>query len=65
MNIFSNLSQRVKLLIISSSLFIVSLALGFLVFGSNGLSVGHEFMEAAQSAAKADILYFDPQASAH
>lgn len=62
MDTFSSLSQRAKLLIISSTLFIISLSLGFLVFGSNALTHENDLLKAAQHSAKADMLFVDPSA---
>ncbi len=61
MNTFSALSQRVKVGLISISLFLLSMSLGLLVFGENGISGENLMLPHAKEAAKADLLYIEPE----
>jgi hypothetical protein len=60
MDIFKGLSIRTKLMIIASSLFLVTLSMGLLVFGSNGLTQENSLIQQAQTSSQADMLYVHP-----
>jgi hypothetical protein len=61
MNIFKSLSIRTKLMIVASSLFLVTLSMGILVFGSNSLMQENSLIDQASDSSKADMLYVQPE----
>ncbi len=61
MDIFKSLSIRTKLMIVASSLFLVTLSIGILVFGSNGLMQENSLIDQASDSSKADMLYVQPE----
>lgn len=60
MNVFDRLSQRVKVMIVASSLFLVMVGLALLVFGTNVISHENALIEQAKQGARADMLYVHP-----
>ncbi|MFA4814778.1 MAG: hypothetical protein WC924_04840 [Candidatus Gracilibacteria bacterium] len=60
MDVFSTLSQRTKVAIIASSLFLVTITLGLLVFGTNIVSRENALLEKARESTRADMLYIHP-----
>ncbi len=65
MDVFSTLSQRTKVLIVASSLFLVTITLGLLVFGTNIVSHENALLEQAKNSTRADMLYVHPTDSGH
>lgn len=65
MDVFSTLSQRTKVLIVASSLFLVTITLGLLVFGTNIVSHENALLEQAKDSTRADMLYVHPTDSGH
>lgn len=63
MDIFRGLSIRSKLMIVASSLFLLTLSMGLLVFGSNSLTQENSLIDQAKGSAQADMLYVHPEAS--
>lgn len=63
MDIFKSLSVQTKLLIVTSSVFLVTLSLGLLVFGSNGLTQENSMIDQASNSSRADMLYVHPEES--
>lgn len=65
MDAFSTLSQRSKLLIVSCSVFLMTLSIGLLVFGSSVVSDENSLLEKAKNSTRADMLYIHPTDSGH
>lgn len=65
MDVFSTLSQRTKVLIVASSLFLVTITLGLLVFGTNIVSHENALLEQAKNSTRADMLYIHPTDGGH
>ena len=65
MDVFSTLSQRTKVLIVASSLFLLTITLGLLVFGTNIVSHENDLLEQAKNSTRADMLYIHPTKSGH
>ncbi len=65
MDVFTSLSHRTKVLIVASSLFLLSLSVGLLVFGSNMVSSENELLDQAKNATRADMLYVQPSDEGH
>lgn len=65
MDVFSTLSQRTKVLIVASSLFLVTITLGLLVFGTNIVSHENALLEQAKNSTRADMLYVHPTDGGH
>lgn len=65
MDVFHTLSQRTKVLIVASSLFLVTITLGLLVFGTNIVSHENALLEQAKNSTRADMLYIHPTDSGH
>jgi hypothetical protein len=65
MDVFSTLSHRTKILIVASSLFLVTLSLGLLVFGTNFISADNALLEEATHSTRADMLYSHPSEEGH
>jgi hypothetical protein len=65
MDVFQTLSQRTKILIVTSSLFLVTLSLGLLVFGTNFISSDSDMLEEATGVTRADMLYMHPTEGGH
>ncbi|MFA5854981.1 MAG: hypothetical protein WC846_01665 [Candidatus Gracilibacteria bacterium] len=57
MDAFRGLSQKTKMLIILSAMFLFTLSVGVLVFGANNLTPENSFVEQAISGSRADMLY--------
>lgn len=65
MDTFTSLSTKMKVLIVASTLFLVTLSTGILVFGDNIVSHENTLIQEVKSSAKADLLYVDPGFSKH
>lgn len=65
MDVFTSLPQRTKVLIVASSLFLISLSLGLLVFGTNVITHENELLDTAKSVVRADMLYVHPTEGGH
>lgn len=65
MDVFHTLSQRTKVLIVTSSLFLVTITLGLLVFGTNIISHDNALLEQAKNSTRADMLYIHPTEGGH
>lgn len=65
MDVFHTLSQRTKVLIVASSLFLVTITLGLLVFGTNIISHDNALLEQAKNSTRADMLYIHPTDGGH
>lgn len=65
MDVFSTLSQRSKVLIVSCSVFLVTLSLGLLVFGTGAVSDENSLLEKAKNSTRADMLYIHPTDGGH
>jgi hypothetical protein len=61
MDIFKSLSIHTKLMIVASSLFLVTLSIGILVFGSNSLTQENSLIDQAKGSSQADMLYVHPE----
>jgi len=57
MDAFRSLSQKTKVLIVLSAMFLFTLSMGVLIFGANNLTPENSFMEQAISGSRADMLY--------
>lgn len=57
MDVFSSLTQRTKIIVVTSALFLLSMSLSLLVFGGNISSHDAELIHAAKEGIKADMLY--------
>ncbi len=62
MDVFTSLSQRTKVVIVASALFLLVMAVGLLVFGDNLITGESDLLQQAQSAVRADMLYSHPEA---
>jgi len=60
MNLFKSLSAKTRLTIVASSLFLFTLSMGLLVFGSNSLTSESSIIEQAKNSSQADMLYVHP-----
>lgn len=60
MDIFTGLPQRTKILIVASSLFLITLSMGLLVFGTNVITEENSLFEKTREATRADMLYIHP-----
>lgn len=65
MDVFHTLSQRTRVLIVASSLFLLTLTLGLLVFGTNIVSHENALLEQAKNSTRADMLYIHPTDGGH
>lgn len=65
MDVFSTLSQRSKILIVTCSLFLATLSVGLLVFGKDFISHENALLEQAAHSARADMLYSHPMEHGH
>ncbi len=65
MDVFHTLSQRTKVMIVASSLFLVTLSLGLLVFGTNSVTHENGLLEQAKNSTRADMLYIHPTDGGH
>lgn len=59
MDAFRSLSQKTRILIVLSTLFLFTLSLGVLVFGSDNLMPANSLIENASEGAQADMLYVE------
>ena len=62
MDAFNSLRQRSKVLLVASGLFLLSLSVSLLVFGSNALTSESHLINHAKESVKADLLYSQPGA---
>ncbi len=60
MDFFSSLRQRTKMLIVTCSMFLLSLAFVLLIFGENLTSHENDWIHAAKEGTRADLLYVHP-----
>ena len=65
MDAFKGLSQRTKLMIVASTLFLLTLSVGVLVFGSDNLTQESSLLEKAKGSVQADMLYSHPTDAHH
>lgn len=65
MDAFRSLSQKAKILIVLSSLFIFTISLGVLVFGAENLMPENALIEKASETSRADMLYIEPTEAEH
>ncbi len=65
MDAFKGLSQRTKIMIVASTLFLLTLSVGVLVFGSDNLTSESSLFEKAKGSVQADMLYSPPTDAAH
>lgn len=66
MDTFDSLSQRAKTAIVASAFFLLSLSVGFIVFGENLVHEEQEqWIEHAMENAKASVLFSAPQEIGH
>ena len=65
MSIFTDLPQRTKLLIVASAMFLITLSMGLLVFGTNVISDENSLYNTAKNSTRADMLYINPTESDH
>ncbi len=65
MSLFTDLPQRTKLLIVASAMFLITLSMGLLVFGTNIISDENSFYGTAKSSTRADMLYIQPTEGGH
>jgi hypothetical protein len=63
MDVFTSLSQRTKVVIVASALFLLITAVGLLVFGDNIVTDESDLLQQAQGAVRADMLYSHPAES--
>jgi len=61
MDVFTSLRFRIKLLIVTSAVFLLSLSMGILIFGENVLNYENRLLEQVKEAAHADMLYVHPE----
>ena len=57
MNAFKSLSLKAKVLVVLSAMFLFTLSMGVLIFGTNNLTPENAFVEQALEGARADMLY--------
>ncbi len=60
MDTFKALSQKTKLMIIASSLFLLTLSIGMLVFGQSQLTEENSALQQFHNTVQADMLYVHP-----
>jgi hypothetical protein len=60
MDVFASLKDRTQIIILTSSFFILTLAIGLLVFGDSFFHVDAHLIEAVKESVKADMLYSTP-----
>lgn len=65
MDAFKGLSQRTKMMIVASTLFLLTLSVGVLVFGSDNLTSESSLLLKAKGSVQADMLYSTPMDAAH
>ncbi|QQR54825.1 hypothetical protein IPG41_06625 [Candidatus Peregrinibacteria bacterium] len=65
MDAFKALTQRTKMMIVASTLFLLTLSVGVLVFGSDNLTSESSLLEQAKGSVHADMLYSTPTDAAH
>ena len=57
MNTFKALSIRTRLMVVASGLFLLTLSLGLMVFGQEGLTSENSALEQLHNTVQADMLY--------
>ena len=65
MDAFKSLSQKSKIMIVSSALFLLTLSIGVLVFGSEALTSENSLINGLKGSIQADMLYSTPTEGAH
>jgi len=65
MDLFTGLPQRTKVVIVASSLFLITLSLGLLVFGTNVITDENSLLETTKETMRADMLYIHPMEGGH
>ena len=65
MSLFTDLPQRTKLLIVASAMFLITLSMGLLVFGTNLISPENSLYDMAKGSVRADMLYIQPEEGGH
>lgn len=65
MDLFNSLSLRSKMLIVASAMFLITLSLGLLVFGTNVITDENALYNTAKSSTRADMLYIHPTEESH
>ena len=61
MDVFSTLSDKVKIGIVISSTILLALALVLLLFGGNHIGHENHLIQQAAEATRADMLYIHPE----
>lgn len=65
MDAFKGLSQKSKIMIVSSAMFLLTLSIGVLVFGSEALTSENSLIKGLKGSIQADMLYSTPTEGAH
>lgn len=65
MNAFKGFTQKTKMMIVASTLFLLTLSVGVLVFGADNLTSETSLLEKAKGSVQADMLYSQPTDAAH
>lgn len=65
MDAFKSLSQKSKIMIVSSAMFLLTLSIGVLVFGSEALTSENSLIKGLKGSIQADMLYSTPTEGAH
>lgn len=65
MDAFKSLSQKSKIMIVSSALFLLTLSIGVLVFGSEALTSENSLIKELGGSVQADMLYSRPTEGGH
>ncbi len=63
MDAFRCLSQKAKILIVLSTLFLFTMSVGILIFGAENLMPENSLLEKASEGVQADMLYVVPNMS--
>lgn len=61
MDLLTSLSQRAKVMIVASALFLLTLSIGLLAFGENVITDENSMIQQAQNASRVDMLYSHPE----
>lgn len=65
MDAFKSLTQKTKIMIVSSALFLLTLSIGVLVFGSEALTHENSLIKDLKGTVQADMLYSTPTEGGH
>ncbi len=65
MDAFKSLSQKTKVMIVSSAMFLLTLSIGVLVFGSEALTSENSLIHSLKGSVQADMLYSTPTEAHH